>query len=327
MKSLLRAPPARPVVHAAMGLVALALAAGCQRAEGRRPLQVATAASLGRLFEDLRPMFERAHPDAEMRLDIGGSVLLLRKIQDLGLTPDLFVSADWSLIQDELVPERAAFNLRFAANELVLAYGEHSPGADRVGEKNWFEIALAPEARLSRINEATAPAGYQTLWALRLAERHYGSPASGLRRRFVERVPPERVARDIEEAAGLIESRAADYAILFRSVAEEHRLRFVPLPPEVNLGDPALARHYAEAREEIAPGRVVAALPILYSLTIPRRARNSEAAAGLVELLLGPEGRRRLTQMGLRPLAAPDCPAPCELPARLSALLPASTGP
>lgn len=275
---------------------------------------------MGRLFEELRPIFQRTHPSSEVLLDIGGSVLLLRKIEDLGVTPDLFASADWRLIQDHLVPGRADFNLRFAANELVLAFGAHSPGADRICDANWIEVVLADGARLARVDPAASPAGYQTLHALRLAERHYGPRAAELRRRFVERVPPERVRRDIEETAGLLESRAADYAFLFRSVAEEHRLRFLPLPAEINLGDPAQATRYAEVFEEIPPGRRLAGQPILYSLTIPRGAKNPDGAAAMVRLLLGPEGRRLLIQMGLKPLPAPDCPAPCRLPATLGKL-------
>ncbi len=318
------AGPRRGLLGALAALLALMAGAACSRTDSSRALEIATAASLGNLFDDLRPVFERAHPASKLRLDVGGSVMLLRKIQDLGVTPDLFVSSDWRLIQDWLVPKRADFNLRFAANELVLAFGAHSPGADRIDDGNWPELVLADGTRLARVDPATSPAGYQTLLALRLAERLYGARAAELRRRFVERVPPERMTRDIEETAGLLESRAADYALLFRSVAEEHRLRFLPLPPEINLGDPAQAARYAEVSEEIAPGKRVAGQPILYSLTIPREAKNPDDAAAMIRLLLGPEGRRRLLQMGLKPLPAPDCPAPCRLPAALNDLTPPS---
>ncbi|NMB77197.1 MAG: solute-binding protein [Myxococcales bacterium] len=302
-------------------LLAMVVSAACSRNDSSRAIEIATAASLGSLFEDLRPIFVRANPASEIHLDIGGSVMLTRKIEDLGVTPDLFASADWRLIQDHLVPKLADFNLRFAANELVLAFGPHSPGADRISDGNWIELVLADGVRLARVDSVTAPAGYQALHTLRLAERHYGTRAAELHQRFVERVPPERVTRDIEEAAGLIESRAADFALLFRSVAEEHRLRFLPLPPEINLGDVALTPRYAEVSEEIAPGQRVAGQPILYSLTIPRGAKNPDGAVAMIRLLLGPEGRRRLIQMGLKPLPAPDCPAPCRLPAALAGLV------
>jgi molybdate/tungstate transport system substrate-binding protein len=299
----------------------------CQRGGATKPLEVFAAASLSRVLGELEPVLQKERPDLRLALEPSGSQIAARKVSELRRTADLVISADWRVIENLLLPEHAGFNLRFATNELVLAHGEHSLGTESIDAGNWPALILEPGVRLARVDESTGPVGYQTLLVLRLAELHYPPELAGaLQKRFLERVPKERVLPDVEEAAMLLESRAVDYVFIYRSVAEEHRLKFVPLPEEINLGSAARAEVYARAEVEVrlregAPPKRFRGEPIVYSLAIPKNARDPEGAIALVRTLLGPEGRRLMTQTGFKPLVPPLCATPEALPPALRPLL------
>lgn len=85
-------------------------------------LTVSAAASLGGAFADLAERFEAAHPEHEIRLNLGGSGALLQQIR-AGAPVDVFASADGETmdraIAEGLVDARQRHDI--ARNTLVLA--------------------------------------------------------------------------------------------------------------------------------------------------------------------------------------------------------------
>ena len=141
-----------------------------------------------------------------------------------------------------------------------------------------------------------------------LAERHYG--IAGLSERLDEHCPPENVRPKETDLIALLESGDMDYAFEYRSVAIQHGLNYVTLPPEINLSDPQLADAYREATVEVSgrePGTTttLVATPIVYGLTIPRNAPHPDEALAFVRFILGPQGQAILEEAGQPPLVPP----------------------
>ena len=315
-----------------IGCCLIAAAAGaCE--EPRGEVLLFHAASLSRVLSGVEQALERESPDLDLRLEPSGSQTAARKIAELNRPGDLVLSADAGVIERILIPAHAEWNLIFATNEIVLAHGEHSPFTERIDSKNWPALLLEPGVRLGRVNEHTAPIGFMTLQAWKLAQggRDAGPDRTDLAARLAARVRPEHLTPDIAELATLLEARAIDYAVLFRNVAEEHNLKLPPLLPEHNLSRPELDAQYArvsvpvrmhsrEASVEV-PGAA-----IRYSLTIPRSAPHPARAERVAAFLLGAKGRALLERSGFRPLVPPQCARADRLPAVLRALVEPARG-
>ncbi len=296
---------------------------GCE--ESRRPVVVFHAASLSKALGQIEQGFEIKYPKLDLRLEPSGSQVAARKVAELKRRADLVLVADWRVIEDIMRPEYARFNLRFAANELVLAYGEHSPRTAEIDAKNWPKILAQKNVSLGRASEHTAPLGFQTLMLWQLEEMERGAGAVGgpdLAGRLAAHCDPAHVVPDIGELVSLLESRVIDYAFVFRSMAEEHRLKVLRLDSAINLGDPKQEAGYARARVKVnmQSGReavTVRGAPILYGLTVPPKAPHRKDALTAARYLLGPEARRVFVQAGYRPLkpspASPEDQVPPEL--------------
>ena len=89
-----------------------------------------------------------------------------------------------------------------------------------------------------------------------------------------------------------LEAGGIDYAFEYRSVAEGHNLRWISLPPEIDLSSPDYADEYGKVRVILgfqrfsAIGQDRTGQPIVYAVTIPNSAPNRELAAGVCEILL-----------------------------------------
>jgi molybdate/tungstate transport system substrate-binding protein len=302
--------------------------AGCPRGDPPRIVTVFHAASLARVLDELEERYEAKHPGVDIRLEPSGSQIAARKVSELNRPADLVLTADWRIIEEVLFPEHADWLIRFTSNEIVLAHGEHSPRTEDVNAKNWPGILLAPDVRLGRANEDTAPLGFHTLLVWKLAElQETGTHAfKDLAERLKAKCLPEHVTPDITELASLLEARTIDYAFLFRSIAEEHNLKTVRLPAEINLASSKRAAGYARVtvpvrmRSTQAPVPVTGS-PILYGVTVPRNAPNRPEALRVVAFLLGPQGKRLLERSGFTPLVPPDSPQNDKLPPSLRQLV------
>lgn len=269
------------------------------------PLVIFHAGSLSVPVKLLTRAFQELHPGAEFAPESSGSLVAARKVAELGRAVDLVLSADWRVIERFLIPEHAGACIRFARNELVIAYTERSLYADEISPDNWWRVLLREEVIYGHSDPDLDPCGYRTLMAWQLSELYYGVP--GLYRRLAAGCPPGNIRPKAVELVALLQSGNMDYAFEYRSVAVQHGLRYVELPPEVNLGHPEYADFYAQAVVEIAgasPGETmsVSGAPIVYGLAVPYSAPHPELAWEFVGFLLGPEGRRILEECGQPPL-------------------------
>jgi len=297
------------------GVLCLVVAAGCRNP----PTEVVVfyASSLTAVLGDAAEKFQRENPQIRLRLEPSGSQVAARKVVELGMRADIVAVADAGIIGNMMIPRRASWNVVFATNEIVLAHKDHSRFTDEISTQNWPSVLGRPGVRLGRADPDTAPLGYHTLLAWELAEKSgtYGAVGMNLTARLAGQCAREHVTHDEAELLTLLETRAIDYAFVFRSTAEDHHLKITALPAEQNLSKPELAQHYAsvsiEVRMKQGEGKArITGGPITYGVTIPTGAAHAVEAQRFVAMLLGEGGRRLLERRGFRP-AKPAWCSPC----------------
>lgn len=287
---------------------------------GHSSLTVCNAGSLASPFAAALQAFRGRHPDIEPHQESAGSLDLVRRMIDLGRPCDVLAVADFEVLPALVVPAHAAWYVVFARNRLVLAHRAGAAGADQLGRAPWYEVLLGPGVEQGHSDPDADPAGYRTLLAWELAERHYQVP--GLAARLRRAVPARNVRPKSVELVALTQAGELDYVWIYRSVAEQAGLQIFSLPPEIDLGDVGRAAAYARASVEVrgsAPGttRTIRGLPILYALTIPKSAPSPGTAEAFVGFLLGPEGRAILAARGLDLVAPAQASEPSALPKTL----------
>jgi len=307
-------------------LPALAVVAFCACKSRTTEVVVFHASSLTAMLGDAAEAYQKKNPEVRIRIEPSGSQVAVRKVSELGMRADIVAVADAALIPKMMIPAHATWNAVFATNEVVLAHKDHSKWTEEITGDNWPKVLSRQGVRLGRADPDTAPIGYQTLMVWQLAELSGAVGTQGLPARLSAQCSKEHVTHDEAELLALLESRAIDYAFLFRSTAEDHHLKILALPPEINLSRPDLASRYARAEVEIRMKqgdgrRRVQGGPASYGLVIPKQAPHPEAAARFAAFLLGEEGRRLLVRRGFRPMDKPHCDPCAGLPSLLQSLV------
>jgi molybdate/tungstate transport system substrate-binding protein len=282
-----------------MLLSMLSLMAGSSSAWGRTidpTLTIFHAGSLAVPFAPVEEEFEELYPQVEVQRESSGSLVAIRKVTELGRKCDIIASADYSAIPKLMFPDFADFYICFARNQMVIVYTSHSKFAQEINQDNWYEILTRKEVRFGRANPDHDPCGYRTLIVWQLAEKYYGK--SGLYNQLDQAC--DTIAAKSVDLINRLELEALDYAFEYLSVAKQHGLRFVTLPPEIDLSRLEYQDFYAQAEIEVVgkrPGE-----PIIYGFTIPQNSPHPDLAAALVEFLLGPRGQEIMEENGQPPI-------------------------
>lgn len=259
------------------------------------------AGSLSVPFREVSAEFEKMHPDIRVKAEAAGSRMCARKISELGRACDVMGSADYKVVDNLLMGDHADFNIRFALNEMAIAYTNGSRHSADITAENWQDILPGDEVAVGRSDPDMDPCGYRTLMVFQLAEKHYEIPglAAGLRAKDKHIRPKE------TDLLALLEAGEIDYVFIYRSVAAQHGLKMVLLPDEINLKSQAHAALYDTAVVEVSgrkPGETITRRgePMVYSVTIPKNAPNRKAAEAWVALLLSEKGREIMEKNGQR---------------------------
>jgi molybdate/tungstate transport system substrate-binding protein len=255
-------------------------------------LQIFHAGSLTIPFEQVSEEFNEVYPDVEILAEGAGSSTTIRKVTELGKECGVIGSADYLLIPELMFPDYADWYIIFASNQMCIAYTDTSQFADEITGNNWYEILQRDGVTYGRSDPDQDPCGYRTLMVWQLAEKHYNAPGiyDSLYETSGDLMRPKSV-----ELIALLESGDLDYAFEYSSVAEQHNLKYVELPPEINLSDVDFEDFYAQAAVEIAgtePGATIVMVgkPIVYGITIPKNFPRQELAIAWVDFLLSDKG-------------------------------------
>jgi molybdate/tungstate transport system substrate-binding protein len=317
MRSLLRASAALLLLASVMFL------AGCQATGGGKKLVIFHAGSLSVPVRELSNAFMKDNPGVTVLTEAAGSLHSARKITDLGKTCDIMLSADHFVISSMLIPEYASWNIRFATNEIVIAYRPESAYSSIFRDDNWADILLKDDVIIGRADPDADPCGYRTVFTARLAEEFYGRPglADSLLGKDTEYIRPKEV-----DLVALISSGVIDYMFQYRSVAVQHGFRFLELPDEINLSSPDMTERYAGVSYMI-PGQEpgmrteVHGDYISYSGTVTDGAPQKELALKFFDFMLSEEGRRIFRECGQEPLTPAVADDPDAVPASLRKFL------
>ena len=266
---------------------------------------VFSAASLAKPIRSALDSFAR-QTGTVVQQENGASLELARRITELHRVPDVIALADQEVFPQLLVPRAASWYVRFARNRMVLAYTDRSIGASQLRADDWHRVLLRPDVRVGRSDPTLAPVGYRTLLLYRLAEAHYRIP--GLASRLEMRTPPALIRSNASELVALLQAGELDYIVDYESLARANRLRYLTLPAEIDLGDPARTAQYARASVRVArrtdTARYVGA-PIVYAASVPRDAPHRAAGLRFLQYLLSPAGQAVLRAQAVDALRTP----------------------
>ncbi|MFO8143321.1 MAG: substrate-binding domain-containing protein, partial [Dehalococcoidales bacterium] len=228
-------------------------------------------------------------------------------------------SADYTLIPQLMFPDYASWYIIFATNQMCIAYNDNSQFADEINSDNWYEILQEEGVTYGRSDPDQDPCGYRTLMVWQLAEEHYGTEGlyDSLYQAEGDTMRPKSV-----DLIALLESGDLDYAFEYTSVASQHNLNYVELPPQLNLADESYSDFYSTAVVEIAgsePGETIEkrGKAIVYGVTIPKGTEEEEMGIAWLDYLLSEDGMAVMEENGQPPVIPAQTNDPSLVPEKL----------
>ena len=287
---MINTPPVKSVVLIIAALASV-LFAQTKSQEPAGELVIFHAGSLSVPMRKICSEFNKLYPEVKIYREAAGSRMCARKISDLHRPCDVMASADYTVIDALLIPEFADWNIKFAANEMVVAYMPHLGYSNQITKENWWDTLLKKEVAFGRSDPNCDPCGYRSVLVMKLAERFYKEP--GLARRLISK--DRKYIRPKEtDLLALLETGELDYIFIYRSVAAQHQLEYLSVPEQINLSRPELSDVYDKVSVRLTgrkPGEylIKSGAPIVYGVTIPKNAPNSELAKKFLAFMLEAE--------------------------------------
>ena len=271
-------------------------------------LIIFNAGSLAVPFKAMAKAFKEQNPHVTIALESAGSRTCARKITDLKRPCDVMASADFTVIDNLLIPQYATWNISFATNEMAIAYRPDAKGAKNINGQNWYDILLKKGAQYGHSDPNSDPCGYRTLLLWQLAEKYYQIP--GLYQKLMDGCPQKNIRPKETDLIALMEVGEIDYLFIYRSVCEQHKMPYVILPDEINLKSVRYKTFYNQAEVKISgkkPGEYILKRgnPMVYGITIPKSAPNRELAIRFVAFVVGPKGQKIMQENGQPPISPP----------------------
>lgn len=281
-------------------------------------LTIYAAASLSNSMNATAAEFEKKHPNVKVQIQYGGSNDLISQITQLNKTPDIMASADYGLIDKSLMPNYATWNLKYAKNELVIAYTDNSTNASQINADNWYKIMAQDNVKFGIADPNSAPAGYRAVMMMQLANSYYNnstifndlivantaitSKANGTG--FVISSPTNLnpsskvLSRsNVRDTLTLLQSHSVDYVFVYKSDAQQAggNIKYMELPNELALSNTTYESTYKNIKltqfsDTSNQTKNITLTPIVYGITILTKAPNKDLATEFMELLLSNEG-------------------------------------
>lgn len=266
----------------------------------KESLTIFHAGSLAKPLKIAKEKYQKENPEVEIFLEGSGSRDAARKISDLKKPADIFFSADYKVIDDLLIPEHASWNMAFAANEMAIVYHDASRFSKEINEKNWYEILQKPQVIFGRSEPNADPCGYRAVLVMQLAESFYQK--KGLHEALLKKDRAYIRPKEVDLLA-LLESKTIDYIFLYKSVAVQHKLKYITLPDDINLKNPQMNKEYEKATIKLTgktPKDFIMqkAEAMVYGLTIPHLAKNKKEAISFLNFFLSSSGMKIMEDEG-----------------------------
>jgi molybdate/tungstate transport system substrate-binding protein len=307
----------------ALVVLAATMAGSVPTLAANQTLSVFAAGTLAVPFKQVDQLFEQKYPEVTVQPQFGGSVKMARQITALHENADILAVADYNVIPKYLFgangkPSYADWYVGFARNAVTFVYTDKSKFANEVTPQNWYKVLARKGVQIGRSNPDTDPSGYQTVQMLSLAEKYYSS--SGLAAKVLANAPLSNM-RDTETSLiSALQLGQIDYLAIYRSDGLQHHLKFVNLPAKINLSDPRYAAFYSEGVAHTKNGDLTGK-PIVYAITVVTDSTKKPLAAKYIAFLLGPAGRKVLSDDGFGTFSPAYAMNPAKLPSALRPLV------
>lgn len=266
------------------------------------------AGSLTVPVKEIIKEFNKEYPNVKVLPEAAGSVECARKITELKKTCDVFVSSDVNVIDCNLFPDYADWSIKFASNEMVIAYNDKSRKSTEINKDNWYYILLNNKVAFGRADPDMDPCGYRSVLVTKLAEKYYNKKglADRLLKKDIQHIRPKEV-----DLLALLESNSIDYIFIYKSVVDQHKLKYVILPDEVNLKNPEMDSLYSTVSLKVKdkkPGKekIQKGEAMIYGITILKNATNMEAALAFVEFFLNKTKGMKIMESNGQPSVIPS---------------------
>ncbi len=312
----------------ALSVAAVAQTPNCMPPSGRQ-LIIYRAGSLTRAFAPLVKEFT-CQTGVQVKDVAMGSVDAGRQITAGGQACDLYAPADYLDIDLFMKPAGYSdFNIVFARGKMVLAYSESGlaakklppiaePGSQKAVAK-WYEILTMPGVAIGGGNPFLDPGAYRGPMIFQLAEAYYKVP--NLYNNMLEHV----VIAGSDPSAPTL-GKGIDFQFTYEhnaraTAAANPDYRYVNLPDEINLSDPAKDAYYRQNAVVVLPGlgtprsaRTIAVpgAHVAWGIALLKDAPNTENAIKFLQLLLSPAGKASLIDNGPAPIS-PALVSPADL--------------
>jgi len=303
----------------ALSIAAVAQTPNCTPPSSQQ-LIIYRAGSLTRAFAPLVKAFT-CETGIQVKDVAMGSVDAGRQITAGGQVCDLYAPADYLDIDLFMKPAGYAdFNIVFARGKMVLAYSASGlaakklpPIAELGSQKavaKWYEVLTTPGVAIGGGNPFLDPGAYRGPMIFQLAEAYYKVP--NLYNNLLEHV----VIAGSDPAAPSL-GKGFEFQFTYehnaRAAADAGPdYRYVDLPDEINLSDPAKDSYYRQNSLVVLPGlgtprsaRTIAVpgVHVAWGITLLKDAPNRENAIKFLKLLLGPAGKASLIENGPAPVS------------------------
>ncbi len=264
-------------------------------------LLVVHAGSLSIPFKKISGEFMKVYPEVKVLLESYGSRTAARQVSDLGREVDVLASADSDVIRKLLYPDFADYCIDFTTNEMVIVYTERSKFREEINDSNWYEILLRDGVEFGHSDPNSDPCGYRSVLTMKLSEKYYKK--TGLYDLFEKATKKKNIRPKEVDLLAMIETGELDYLFIYKSVAEQHHLNYVVLPPEVNLRSNEFAKLYAEVSIDITgkePGKFIKkkGAPMVYGITVPKSAEHKIWAIKFINFIFGKLGGNIMKNSG-----------------------------
>ncbi len=288
------------------------------------------AGSLTRAFKPLEAAFT-CQTGIQVKDSAMGSVDAGRQITAGGHACDLYAPADYSDIDLFMKPAGYAdFNIVFAQGKMVLAYSASSvaekklppiveansvafnpPNSIPKAAAKWYEILTMPGVAIGGGNPFLDPGAYRAYLIFQLAEGYYKVP--NLYNDLMEHLVIPGADHSVPPVPAL--GKQFDFQLIYEHSAQvmastNPDFRYVNLPEEINLSDPAKNSYYGHS-VVVLPGLgtpqsaqtiAVPGTRVAWGITLLKDAPNRENAVKFLQLLLSPAGTAILKDNGPAPL-------------------------
>jgi molybdate/tungstate transport system substrate-binding protein len=302
-----------------MSVASIASAQNCVPASNQQ-LIIYRAGSLTRAFTPLVMAFT-CQTGIQVKDVAMGSVDAGRQITAGGHAADLFAPADYLDIDLFMKPAGYAdFNIVFARGKMVLAYSASGLAAKKLppiaqagaaqAVANWYEILTLPGVAIGSGNPFLDPGAYRAPMIFQLAEAYYKKP--NLYNNMLGHV----VIAGSDPSAPTL-GKGFDFQLTYehnaRATASTNPdYRYVNLPDEINLSDPAKDSYYRQNAIVVLPGLgtprsartiSVPGAHVAWGVTLMKDAPNRANAIKFLQLLLSPTGKASLDENGPAPIS------------------------